>query len=86
MCRVGIVDYSVSGGCRRCRDSEARMYAKARRGEWRKEERMEEKSRKIAGGEKGKWGKRGPSRLIFGQRGGGRQVILDCSTKKGERK
>jgi hypothetical protein len=33
---------------------------------------MEEKGRKNSEGEKGKWEKRGPSRLIFGQRGRGR--------------
>jgi hypothetical protein len=30
---------------------------------------MEETGRKIVGREKGKWGKRGLSRLIFGQNG-----------------
>jgi hypothetical protein len=29
---------------------------------------MKEKGRKVAEGDKGKWGKRGLSRLIFGQR------------------
>jgi hypothetical protein len=34
--------------------------------EWKK------RAENIVGGEKGKWDKRGLSRLIFGQRGGGR--------------
>jgi hypothetical protein len=37
-----------------------------RRLRWRREKRMDENYRKIVGGEKGKWSKRGLSRLIFG--------------------
>jgi hypothetical protein len=33
---------------------------------------VEEKAEKIVGGEKGQWGKRRLSRLIFGQKGRGR--------------
>jgi hypothetical protein len=40
---------------------------------------MEEKGRKIFG-EREMWGKRGLSRLIFGQRGGGRYITIDCNT------
>jgi hypothetical protein len=35
----------------------------------REEETIEEKGRKIVGGEKRKWGNRGLNRVIFGQNG-----------------
>jgi hypothetical protein len=52
----------------------------------RNKDRMEEKGRKILGEEKGKWGKRRLSRLIFGYRGRRRSVTMDCSTKRDKMK
>jgi hypothetical protein len=72
MCRVAVVDYPASGQCGGGRGSrvkgggEQEGEGEDRRREWKKS------AEKIVGEEKGKWGKRGLSRLIFGERGRGK--------------
>jgi hypothetical protein len=46
---------------------------------------IKKRAEKIAGKREGKWSKRELSRWIFGQRGRGSYVSVDCSTRKGEK-
>jgi hypothetical protein len=71
ICKVGIVDYSVSNECGGGGGWRERK-GEERRERRRKEERIKEVRRKKVRSEKGKWDKRGVSKLIFGQNGRGR--------------
>jgi hypothetical protein len=73
--KVGIIDYSVSGKCGECRDCGEKGKEEERRVGTRKTERKEEK--KKTGGRKGKWKKRGLSKLLFGHNGRGRSVTIN---------
>jgi hypothetical protein len=71
MCRVDIIDYSVSNEYEGGKGSgvtgrgRQKGISEDRRREWKK------RAEKIVGGEKAKWGKRGLRRLIFVQSGRG---------------